>query len=285
MNQIITITELTNASNRKFKDPRLADATKRISAIYTDAAKFVDTKNREIASILANVMDEKAYEKDGFKSVGDYAKEVFGINRQNAYSLATAGKVYNDDNAPAALKAMTPSKLAEVAKVPADALNKAIEEGKITADTTQKDLREFASAATGKKEKPEVLDTYTARPCSTATTEREADDYKLPRTIADWDEYFMERMTALNPSRAPECINLSKVTPLSSPGAKKATVPRRLYVSDNYCMVVEFAKFNPSIPAKPKYTKEQLLAMLAALDDGDTNGAPQVTDQELHNML
>ena len=165
-NAIITITELTPATSRKFKDPRLTEATKRIAAIYTDAAKFVDTKNREIASILAEVMESKAYEKDGFKSVGDYAKEVFGINRQNAYSLAAAGKVYNDKNAPAALKAMTPSKLAEVAKVPTETLTKAIEDGKITADTTQKDLRDFATAATTKSDKVEVLNSYTARPCA-----------------------------------------------------------------------------------------------------------------------
>lgn len=264
-NAIISITELNPGTTRKFKDPRLADATKRIADIYKDAAKFVDTKNREIASILAEVMDAKSYEKDGFKSVGDYAKEVFGINRQNAYSLASAGKIYNDKNAPAALKSMTPSKLAEVSKVPAEVLTKAIEDGKITADTTQKELRDFASKATGKTEKVEVLDTFTARPCTTAQIEREADDYKLPRTIEDWDEYFMERMVSMNPSRTPECINLSKVTPLAMPDAKKATVPRRLYVSDNYCMVVEFVKFSPKTTV-PKYTKEQLLAMLAELD-------------------
>ena len=66
-NAIISITELTPATSRKFKDPRLTEATKRIAAIYTDAAKFVDTKNREIASILAEVMEAKSYEKDGFK--------------------------------------------------------------------------------------------------------------------------------------------------------------------------------------------------------------------------
>lgn len=266
-NAIITITELNPATSRKFKDPRLTEATKRITAIYTDAAKFVDTKNREIASILAEVMEAKSYEKDGFKSVGDYAKDVFGINRQNAYALASAGKVYNDKNAPATLKSMTPSKLAEVAKVPADTLKKAIDDGKITADTTQKELRDFATTVTAKPDKVEVLNNYTARPCVPMVSERDADTYATARTIPEWEDYFMDYMQSLSPSRAPEVIKLPKTTVSGSPDAKKATVERRLFVSDNFSMVVEFytAKHDTK-PTKPKYTKEQLLAMLAELE-------------------
>ena len=266
-NAIITITELTPATSRKFKDPRLAEATKRIAAIYTDAAKFVDTKNREIASILAEVMESKAYEKDGFKSVGDYAKDVFGINRQNAYSLAAAGKVYNDKSAPAALKAMSPSKLAEVAKVPTETLNKAISDGKITADTTQKDLRDFATAATAKANKVEVLNNYTARPCVPSVSERDKDTYSTARTLPEWEDYFMDYMQTLAPSRTPEVIKLPKTTTPNNPDAKKATVERRLFTSDNFSLVVEFYTVKPDPkPSKPKFTKEQLLAMLADLE-------------------
>ena len=266
-NQIITITELTPATSRKFKDPRLAEATKRIASIYTDAAKFVDTKNREIASILAEVMEAKSYEKDGFKSVGDYAKEVFGINRQNAYALASAGKVYNDNNAPAALKSMSPSKLAEVAKVPTETLNKAISEGKITADTTQKDLRDFATAVTAKSDKVEVLNNYTARPCTAFVSERDADTYSTARTIPEWEDYFMDYMQAQHPIRTPEIIKLPKTTVPGNHDAKKATVERRLFTSDNFSLVVEFYTVKPDPkPSKPKFTKEQLLAMLAELD-------------------
>lgn len=266
-NSIITITELTPATSRKFKDPRLAEATKRIASIYTDAAKFVDTKNREIASILAEVMEAKSYEKDGFKSVGDYAKEVFGINRQNAYSLASAGKVYNDQNAPAALKAMTPSKLAEVAKVPTETLTKAISDGKITAESTQKDLRDFASSVTAKANKVEVLDNYTARPCAPFISERDADTYNTARTIPEWEDYFMDYMQSQHPTRSPEVIKLPKTTVPNNPDAKKATVERRLFTSDNFSLVVEFYTVKPEPkPSKPKFTKEQLLAMLAELE-------------------
>lgn len=266
-NSIITITELNPLTSRKFKDPRLTEATKRIAAIYTDAAKFVDTKNREIASILAEVMEAKSYEKDGFKSVGDYAKEVFGINRQNAYSLASAGKVYNDQNAPAALKAMTPSKLAEVAKLPTETLTKAISDGKITAESTQKDLRDFASSVTAKTDKVEILNNYTARPCAPSVSERDADTYSTARTIPEWEDYFMNYMQSLAPSRTPEIIKLPKTTTPNNPDAKKANVERRLFTSDNFSLVVEFymAKPDPK-PSKPKFTKEQLLEMLAELE-------------------
>ena len=266
-NSILTITELNPATSRKFKDPRLADATNRIAAIYMDAAKFVDTKNREIASILAEVMEAKSYEKDGFKSVGDYAKDVFGINRQNAYSLASAGKVYNDKNAPEALKAMTPSKLAEVSKVPADTLKKALDDGKITADTTQKELREFASSVTDKSDKVEILKKYTARPCVPMVSERDADTYAFARTLPEWEDYFLEVMTSLSPSRFPEVIKISKTTVPGSDTDAKPTVERRLFTSDNFSMVVEFYAEKPKkAESKPKFTKEQLLAMLAELE-------------------
>ena len=253
-NSIISITELNPATSRKFKDPRLAEATKRIATIYSDAAKFVDTKNREIASILSEVMEAKSYEKDGFKSVGDYAKEVFGINRQNAYSLATAGKVYNDKNASPVLKAMTPSKLAEVAKVPADTLKKAIDDGKITADTTQKDLREFAQSAT-KSTKPEVLPMYTAR----VYGEQAPNDSGAPHIMADWDKYYMAdslKEEIKLPNRVEE-VN-----------GKKVQYIRKLYLGEAGGIVVEFTKYDKNaIPAtKPKFTKEQLLAMLAELE-------------------
>lgn len=264
-NSIISITELTTANTRKFKDKRLAEATSRISAIYADAAKFVDTKNREIATILAEVMEQKSYEKDGFKSVGDYAKEVFGINRQNAYALANAGKVYNNADAPDTLKAMSPSKLAEVSKVPAETLEKALEEGKISASSTQKELREFAAST--KATEPEVLDTFTARPCAPAVSEKDADTYSSARTIPEWEDYFLNSLQEMAPSRAPECIKLPKAIPVGVKDAKKATIERRLFTCDCYSIVVEFHKAKaPAATAAPKFTKEQLLAMLAALE-------------------
>lgn len=269
--EIITLNPIT-AVSLTFKDERLAKATQRITAIYTDAAKYADTKNREIAKILGDVADKKAYEADGFKSVADYASTVFGIARQNAYALANAGKVYNDKSAHPELHAMSPSKLAELAAVDTKTVNAALEAGEINHDTTQKALREFADKTKADKEgeKPVLLDTFTARPCVTFIDEKTEDTYQAARTIEEWDDYFMDFVSNSAPSSPVEIIKLPKGN--VDHNANKATVNRRLYFNRNFSVVVEFYKYTApkaTKPASPKFTKEQLLAMLAEMEDGD----------------
>lgn len=276
--EIITLNPITAAA-RTFKDDRLTKATQRISSIYTDAAKYADAKNREIAKILADVADKKAYEADGFKSVADYASTVFGIARQNAYALANAGKVYNDKNSHPELQAMSPSKIAEIASVDSKAVNAALEAGEITHETTQKALREFAEKAKNDSEtaKAVVVAMFTARPCVPSLTEEEADNFAAAKTLDDWDDYFMQYVADATP-------NYCKISPVEiiklpkgkvDPDAKKSTVNRRLYFNRNFSIVVEFFTYtapkpkpSKSSPA-PKYTKEQLLAMLAEMENGE----------------
>lgn len=269
--EIITLNPITAAS-RMFKDERLAKATQRITAIYTDAAKYADTKNREIAKILGDVADKEAYKADGFKSVADYASTVFGIARQNAYALANAGKVYNDKNAHHELQAMSPSKIAELAAVDTKVVNAALEAGEITHDTTQKALREFADKAKADKEgeKPVVLDTFTARPCVPMLSDEQADTFTVGKTLDDWDEWFMDYVSNVSPDSPIEIVKLPKGK--VDPNAKKATVNRRLYFNRAFSIVVEFYNYTApkaAKPAAPKFTKEQLLAMLAEMEGGE----------------
>lgn len=269
--EIITLNPITAAS-RTFKDERLAKATQRITAIYTDAAKYADTKNREIAKILGDVADKEAYKADGFKSVADYASTVFGIARQNAYALANAGKVYNDKNAHPELQAMSPSKIAELAAVDTKAVISALEAGEITHDTTQKALREFADKAKADKEgkKPVLLDTYTARLCVTFVDDKTADIFQQNRTIEEWDDYFMELVENVAPGSPIEIVRLKKLETHDS--NVKRIAQRRLYMNRTYSIVVEFYKYTApkaTKPASPKFTKEQLLAMLAEMEDGE----------------
>lgn len=271
MSNIITIQEMTIES-RKFKNKELQEATARIASIYQDAAKFAETKNREIASILANIMDKEAYKDDGFKSVGDYAHEVFGINKQNAYALAAAGKIYNDENASEVLKSMTPHKLAEVSRVDRKELDKAIEDGTISPETSQKDLRAFAAAVKDKDAPAKVVPQFTAHPCQAFISEQDADTYSLPKTIEEWDDFFTDRLTDMQPSRPVEAIKLPKVTIIASTG-KEIKYARRLYVSDLFSLVVEYHPYatpkGPKKVAGPKYTKEALLKMLAELEESE----------------
>lgn len=269
--EIITLNPITSTA-QTFKDERLAKATQRITAIYTDAAKYADTKNREIAKILGDVADKEAYKADGFKSVADYASTVFGIARQNAYALANAGKVYNDKNAHPELQAMSPSKIAELAAVDIKAVNAALEAGEITHDTTQKALREFADKSKADKEgeKPVVLDTFTARPCVRMLSDEHADTFAVGKTLDDWDEWFMDYVSNASPNSPVEIVKLPKGK--VDPTATKATVNRHLYFNRTFSVVVEFYKYTApkaTKPTAPKFTKEQLLTMLAEMEDGE----------------
>lgn len=276
--EIITMNEL-NIESRNFKDTRLAKATERIAAIYKDAAKYAEQKNREIAKILADVAQKNAYEADGFKSVADYASTVFGIARQNAYALASAGKVYNDETANPELKAMTPSKLAEIAAVPNDKLDKALASGTIDHTTTQKALREFADKvkAESAADKPEVLDEYTVRPLIPAYTDEQTARFANHTTINGWDAYFVAHVGSVAPGSKVEIVNLpnGKVETSSGDEPKKATVKRKLYFNRGCSIVVEFYKYTapkakPAKAVPPKFTKEQLLAMLAEMEKSDS---------------
>lgn len=271
-NEIITISPI-NAAVCTFKDDRLTKATQRITAIYSDAAKYADTKNREIAKILADVADKKAFEADGFNSVADYASNVFGIARQNAYALANAGKVYNDKTSHPELQAMSPSKLAELAAVDTKAVNAALEAGEINHDTTQKALREFADKVKADKEgeKPVVLDTFTARPCVQMLTGEQVDTFSTGKTMEDWDDWFMDHVSKTSPDSPVEIIKLPKGK--VDPNASKSNVSRRLYFNRSYSIVVEFFKYTaPKVtkPAPTKFTRDQLLAMLAEMEGGES---------------
>lgn len=274
--EIISLNPITAASHT-FKDERLAKATQRITSIYNDAAKYADAKNREIAKILGEVADKKAYEADGFKSVADYASKVFGIQRQNAYALANAGKVYNDKNAHPELQAMTPSKIAELVSLDSKVVKSALDSGAINHETTQKALREFAEKTKidKKSEKPVVLDTFIVRPCIPVISEEQLDTFKVAKTIDEWDDFFMDYVVNAIPSeeaKSPvEIIKLPKGK--IDPTADKATINRRLYVTRNYSVVVEFLKYTPpkktAKKSAPKYTKEQLEAMLVELESNE----------------
>lgn len=271
--ELITLDNI-NTNFPTFKDDRLNKATQRIITIYSDAAKYADSKNREIAKILGDVSDKKAYSADGFKSVADYASSIFGIARQNAYALANAGRVYNSKDAHPELKAMSPSKLAELSNVDAKKLSAALESGEITHETTQKALREFAdkSKPVAANENQEVLDIFTARPCVPALNEEQKDTFSSGKLLDDWDDWFMGYVSSVSPDSPVEIIKLPKAKVNSD--SKKATVNRRLYVNRGYSIVVEFYKYTAPKASKPtdtNFTKEQLLAMLAEMEDGENS--------------
>lgn len=268
-NEIINIAPIT-VPERTFKSAALNEATAKIAAIYANAAKYADAKNREIAVVLAKVAEEKSYVDDGFKSVADYAAKTFGIARQNAYALATAGKVYNDDSIDPAIKAFSPSKIPEIASLPADVLANAISSGEITPDTTQKALREFAKAHKADKADNSadaiVIDTYEATVCMSAIPAAFA-ELDLPRTLDEWDEYFCNAVAIMTGDDTDNIEQVKLPKGYARMDAKKPTVNRKLYFNRFMSVVVEFYVYKPKaqiVDARPKYTIEELQAMLAA---------------------
>lgn len=274
MTPIISTANLT-VNTKEFKDTRLAEATRKIANIYSDAAKYADTKNREVAKILATIADQKLYVQDGFKSVAEYAADTFGIQKANAYALASAGKVYNDPKAPKALKEFTPSKLSEVAKVDHKKLEAAIADGTISKDTTQKDLRTFAAENTpGKSKKAEIVNEYTAKVIGLPVNSDFEKELTKPRSVEDWETYFTSLVMGIANRESAEAVKIPKGYNTMPNGelSKKPTIERRLFLSGGTVFVVEFhIPVKKTEPKKPKFTREQLMAMLAEMD-GDENG-------------
>lgn len=267
--EMITVIPANTEIATNFKDERLVKATTRILNIYRQAAKYADEKNREIAKVLSEVMENKAYVKDGFSSVYDYADKVFGISKNNSYSLANAGKVYRDEKAHPELKAMSPSKLAEVARIAPEKLTEALNDGKISSKTTQAELREIAKSLQPVKTKSEVLKEYTIE-CPLVTPEMiDIMSNKVHKTLEDWDSYFK---TVVDFDSHSDCEIIKLPNGKVSPNSEKATVTRKLYFSNEFSIVVRFLVYTPPTgpmkvtgksKAKVKYSLEELRAMLA----------------------
>lgn len=273
-NEIITTTSLTIAENLTFKDKRLKAATDKIVAIYTNAIQYADAKNREFAKILSTVKTEKSYEEDGFKSVADYASKVFGFSKSKAYGLAAAGDVYNDANASQALKQFSPFNLAAIASVDRAKVEDAVKEGRISAATSQADLKEYATAnAPQKSGKTEVLDMYRANVLGLLWFEDRADELKDffsgEMTLPEWDE-DVPKALYMHVGGEWEVVKLPKAVPILPNGEKgtKATINRRVYFSRNSSPVyVEFEKVSAK-PAKLSgaKSKEDMLKLLQSMD-------------------
>lgn len=228
-NEMLTIIPM-NTTLPTFKSAALQKATNKIINIYTDAAKYADRKNREIARILGELSVSKAYEEDGFKSVSEYANTIFGMKKANAYALASAGRIYNNPDIPESMKELSPSKLAELSTLDTETAVKAIESGEISKDSTQKELREYVSAkkptvVTKKKEK-----IYIAHPHVPAD---KVDDFtSSPTTIEKWNEMYMDCMRDIHGEC--EVINISS--------GKKSI--RYLYLAATASLVVDYEEYS-----------------------------------------
>ena len=141
--QALEVVTVKDMGTFTFKSAKLADYSRKIASLGSEIA----TKNIEIAKVLGHVLTEKCYEEDGFKSVADYAEQVFGIKKQSAYQMANVGaKFYNaeSETAKKVSELLPPSNLAEIVNMTDEDIAKEIDSGNISETSTQKELREVA---------------------------------------------------------------------------------------------------------------------------------------------
>lgn len=156
MEEIRNVT-ITAPESFNFKNEKLNV----ISAEIAKIGKTMTKGNHEIAKLLGEVKRDKLYEEDEFKSVAEYAKVTFNIDRALAYQLAKVGERFylvDSETAKKAAAMLTPSNLAEIVNMTDEQIEKAINSGEITDTTGQKKLRDVATGV--KHAKPKVLEDY-----------------------------------------------------------------------------------------------------------------------------
>lgn len=151
-NALITTMKESIQTSFSFKNAELNKFSASIAKLAVDNVK----RNVELSKILGRILKTECYKEDGFKSVSDYAFQTFGIDKAMAYQLANVGnRFFNVDsetsNHVVELLNGKTSNLAEIAKLNDDELKVAIEDGKITKDSTQKELRELAKSFSAPK--------------------------------------------------------------------------------------------------------------------------------------
>ena len=147
---------ITSVGAFNFKNRALAGYSRRIAELGAD----ISAKNVEIAKILGHVLDEKCYVEDGYKSVAEYAEEVFGIKKQSAYQMANVGSRFfnsEDETAKRVTNIFPTSNLAELQNVPMEEIKKALDSGRISEGSSQKALRDFAKSTKEPKITVETL--------------------------------------------------------------------------------------------------------------------------------
>ena len=261
-------TEITTIT---FTNPHLEMWTERIRQYSLN-----DEQNkRNTAYALGQVMTTKCYTDDGFKSVSDYAEQTFGIKKAQASKFARIGLKFLvedvDGNAQYNVNILgdgnwTLGNLSELTgdKTSVEDIKRAVESGAISDESTQQDLREWAS---------ESDSTTTVEARYTADSDIFSDG--VPRDIGAYETAIHEFSdlphdikrikvgtdvillvywyTAKEKTGKPVCLN---------PDMIPQTVTLHKYIEPK----TKKSRANAKEPER-KFTREQLLAMLAAMDE------------------
>lgn len=178
MNELVLFDTKTIA-NIDFEDEALqrvslsiAENMTEVNAIYADAKERTERVNRALAPLFAEVVNDKLYEKGGYKSLEEYSEGLFGIKKSMAYMLARVGNAFfltDNEYTQTARDTFTVSTLAELCKSDRVAIAEAINSGELTAETDQKTVRDWGNThrvndKPGKERVVPTFDLYVIHP-------------------------------------------------------------------------------------------------------------------------
>lgn len=141
MTENVKIVEVSKIDS--LKNPELKNAAKQI-------VKLEKTRDRAayaIAQVLKTVDDKRLFVEDGYKNIEQFASAMFGYKRVTVSNMLRIAKTYMLPDGSTILKNgendFTYTKLSELLSLGPDTLKKAVQNGDITPDMTQKELRNY----------------------------------------------------------------------------------------------------------------------------------------------
>lgn len=188
--------------------------------------KATESAGRDIGKLLAEVESSGCYKVDGFTTVPKYAEAVLGMPTSTASALLRYGAMLNDKDMPEAIKALPWSNYDAVKSAGKQALIDGVKSGEIGANSTQRELREFAAKVNAAKpKKPKVLPRFNVTNLYSGKsyigiTEAEVDD-SLRQVYGDI-----------------EIVKLPSVDGEGSP------VLRKLYIAPDSAIIMHFFKYD-----------------------------------------
>ena len=147
-NELILATSTADIQTTfNFKNAELNKFSANIAKIAIDSV----SRNIELAKIFGRILETECYKDDGFSSVADFAEKTFGIKRASAYQLANVGRRFFNSDSETAGKVVQllngkTGNLAELVNMTDEQIEEAISSEKLTAKSTQDELREIAKS-------------------------------------------------------------------------------------------------------------------------------------------
>lgn len=169
MTENVKIVEVSKIDS--LKNPELKNAAKQI-------VKLEKTRDRAayaIAQVLKTVDEKRMYVEDGYKNIEQFASAMFGYKKVTVSNMLRIAKTYMLPDGSTILKNgendFTYTKLSELLSLGPDTLKKAVRDGEITPEMTQKELRNYVK----KQKAAEIPEEYATNEHDTANAEIASD--------------------------------------------------------------------------------------------------------------